>query len=498
MFWSENIINGLVGHQKVSTGISPSGPIHLGNLREIITGDILYKTCIKNNIDADFIYLCDDVDPLRKVYPFLDQSYEKFVGKPLYRIPAPSGEGTYSEYFLNPFRDSMEKLDIHPKVIETHNLYKDGILGSIIIELIEKREIVKEIIEKVSGRKLDALWFPYSPICSKCGSIKATSAKSLEGEFVRYRCKCGNEGEANVYKDEGKLPWRLEWPAKWKALNVTIEPFGKDHGTPGGSYDTAKALCEKILNYKTPVPLVYERILLKGKGAMHSSTGVAIPASEILSFMPPDTVRYLISRVSPSKHIDFDPGEGLLFLMDEFEKNVQMYREGKLDEDGKMSVEMSLVYGKTGVADFRHISTLIQVYGDKEKVMEALKRSGKNPEDYGEIFDLAKKWTETYSPDSYKIEISPINAVVNLNEKERNMINFALNMLETQERWDSEFIHSTLREAIGKSGLSPQDGFSCLYRIFIGKEKGPRLGFFLSIMERDYVLKRLKSILEIR
>ena len=88
MYWADAIIENLVGKQLVSTGISPSGPIHVGNMREILTGDILYKACLDKKLESRFIYLCDDMDPLRKVYPFLSDEYSKYIGVPLSYIPS--------------------------------------------------------------------------------------------------------------------------------------------------------------------------------------------------------------------------------------------------------------------------------------------------------------------------------------------------------------------------------------------------------------------------
>ncbi|MEM0157548.1 MAG: lysine--tRNA ligase, partial [Thermoplasmataceae archaeon] len=112
MHWADAFVQDLAGQQTISTGISPSGPIHVGNMREILTGNFIYVAARDKGLEARFIYLCDDIDPLRKVYPFLDSSFSKYVGWPLYRIPAPQGEGTYSEYFLRPFLDTLDTINV--------------------------------------------------------------------------------------------------------------------------------------------------------------------------------------------------------------------------------------------------------------------------------------------------------------------------------------------------------------------------------------------------
>ncbi len=275
MYWADSTVKDLSGKQLISTGISPSGPIHVGNMREILTGDILYKACMDKNLESKFIYLCDDLDPLRKVYPFLNESYSNYVGMPLSYIPSPDGNGTYSEYFLRPFLQTLDKINVNVNVIRTTDLYKNGTLSKAIDMAIKNKDRIKEIMHDVAGNDLSDSWYPYEPRCSSCGKINSSHVISYEYPYAKYKCNfCGNEDRADIRRDDGKMPWRVEWPAKWFALNVTIEPFGKDHAASGGSYDTGKLIAKDVYHINPPVPLMYERILLKGIGVMHSSTGV--------------------------------------------------------------------------------------------------------------------------------------------------------------------------------------------------------------------------------
>lgn len=254
MHWSDALVKDLTGDHRVSTGISPSGPIHVGNMREILTGDMIHRALLKKGLRSDFIYLCDDMDPpLRKVYPFLPpQGYQEHVGKPLFKIPSPDGNGTYSEHFLAPFIHVMEVLEVGARVIRTSGLYGSGVFEDAIDRVINAREKVRAILEEVSGREIEGDWYPYSPICSACGKINTTRVTGYQRPYVYYTCTCGHSGRADIRRAEGKMPWRVEWPAKWYALGVTIEPFGKDHGAAGGSYDTGKRIAEEVFGIRHP------------------------------------------------------------------------------------------------------------------------------------------------------------------------------------------------------------------------------------------------------
>ena len=138
--------------------------------------------------------------------------------------------------------------------------------------------------------------------------------------LVHFVDSKGNAGTSDITKGEGKLPWRIDWPAKWAWIGVTCEAFGKDHGASGGSYDTGKEICQ-LFGYDAPQPLVYEWISLKGKGAMSSSSGNTIGPIEALELVPPEILRFLIAESKPSKAIEFDAGMSLVNLADEFERS---------------------------------------------------------------------------------------------------------------------------------------------------------------------------------
>jgi lysyl-tRNA synthetase class 1 len=501
MHWADAYFRNVKGDQTISTGISPSGPIHVGNMREILTGDILYKASLKNGLKSRFIYLCDDMDPLRKIYPFLDSSYGKYVGKPLYRIPSPAGKGTYSEYFLAPFLETLGVLNVTVEVIRTSNLYATGKFQKAIEILFQKKDEVADILEKISGRKLNEEWSPYEPICEKCGSITTTTVTSFTSPFVDYTCKCGHSGRSDIRRDDGKMPWRIEWPAKWYALSVTIEPFGKDHGAAGGSYDTGKAIAEKIFGINPPAPLLYERIFLKGMGVMHSSTGISIAANEVLKFAPPAIMRFIIAKNNPSRHIDFDPGIGLLNLVDEYEKYLSAYygEDTVGDPDFRSVVE----YSSTGKevrapeVSFRHIVNLVQIYGDDKNLLRALQKGGYKSDTLdAEIkmeIQIVRNWLSSYAPESVKFRLLGMNDPSTLNETDQKILREFVSAMD-MTGWNPEDIHNAVHEIIKRMNVPPAEGFGAFYKALIGKERGPRLGYFLSNLDREFVKKRLLAV----
>jgi len=476
---------------RVATGITPSGPIHIGNMREVITGDLVHKAMTDRGLKSELVYIADDFDPLRKVYPFLPESYKEYIGRPLCDIPCPCGEHkNYAEHFLEPFLQALDELDVKPTVIRASEMYRSGAYTEEILAVLKKRDKIKEILERVSGRTLPDDWVPFYPICEACKTISnaAILEHDPERHLIKYRCDCGHVGISDYSKGEGKLVWRVEWPMRWAHLGITVEPFGKDHAAAGGSYDTGKEIVEEVFGGKAPFPVQYEWISLKGKGEMASSTGVAITITSMLEIVPPDVLRYLIVRSRPQKAIAFDPGMGLLSLIDEYTK---------VDQEAKSrEYELSRISSVATDIPFRHLVTVVQIAPDDEAVFSILKRSGYNVENRDAVLkrtERAKIWVERYAPDMVKFTIQKElpEEVNSFGEDEKYALGSLISHLTALEDWTAGNLHNSVYIIGTETDINPKKIFTALYIAILGQKRGPRIGWFLEALGRDFVMKRL-------
>ena len=145
----------------IAAGITPSGEFHIGHLREILTGEMIHRACIRLGLDSEFVFVVDSADPLRKVYNFLDGDYEMYVGHQLACIPAPdkngkpdSNGGSYSDFFLNPFLEALKNIGVEPRIIDNYKSYSKGNFSKAAKIACENVTKIKEIIETVSGLSL--------------------------------------------------------------------------------------------------------------------------------------------------------------------------------------------------------------------------------------------------------------------------------------------------------------------------------------------------------
>ena len=79
--WAQRVAEDLgAGPHVVVTGISTSGHIHVGNLREVLVGEAVANALRARGEEVRFVFHADTIDPLRKIAPGIPESFEEFMG----------------------------------------------------------------------------------------------------------------------------------------------------------------------------------------------------------------------------------------------------------------------------------------------------------------------------------------------------------------------------------------------------------------------------------
>ncbi len=498
MHWADEAARAVVATGRfpvLSTGISPSGEIHIGNLREVLTADAVSRALGDLGVESRFNYVCDDLDPLRRVYPFLDTAaYAPRVGRSLSEVPCPCGRHpSYADHFLEPFLDSLRELGVRVEVERASQMYSSGRMTPCIVAALRERDRIASILTELTGKESGADWFPFQPRCDACGKINETRVTgwSVEGERVCYACACGSSGDVPM-AGGGKLTWRVDWPARWKVLGVTVEPFGKDHATRGGSYDTGVRIVREVFEGEPPFPIPYEWISLKGKGDMSSSKGNVLSIADALRIAPPDSLRYLVLRDRPQRAISFDPGLPLLKLLDEME-------EAGSSERDERALALSRVEGIAPLGlPFRHLVVVAQVAGHRpDRALEILRRTG-YPAATGEAIALrmpyVKSWLQGYAPDELRFEVQavlPPEARSLATDQRRFLARLAEAL---RAGMDGDQVHALVYElASDLHDARPADLFRAIYLALLGKPRGPRAGWFVSLLGTDFCAERFRE-----
>ncbi|MFW6173664.1 MAG: lysine--tRNA ligase, partial [Elusimicrobiota bacterium] len=287
---------------------------------------------------------------------------------------------------------------------------------------------------------------------------------------------------------------------------VTFEPFGKDLGTVGGARDTGEKIVQEVYGYPPPKYTVYEFILLKGKGAMHSSKGTALSGEEMLKMTPPEVLRFLLMKNQPNKHIVFDSGFGLLNLVDEYDKVERMYfgieekTKGMKDLRKVYRLSQPHVVAKTipYQIPYRHLVTLIQIGQHWDEVKKILLRTEQIPKELKkederrlrQRTEHASYWLENFAPDNIKFEVSKKLPKTTLSEEQKIFLSI-LNKKIQGIKWEAEEIHNAIYEILEEKNIQTKIAFKTIYQVILGQKKGPRAGYFLANLDKKFVLERI-------
>jgi lysyl-tRNA synthetase, class I len=482
--WAERTAETLVerygeGPHVVVTGISPSGNIHVGNLREVLVAEAVARTLRARNTETRFIFHADTIDPLRKIAPGVPAEFERYLGHSLSRVPDPAGEqASYTDRFLAPFERAISAMEMEIEVLRSHELYERGVYTEVTREALERAQDLGRILGEITGREMPEEWSPYQPRAASGDLTGNYVVEHLPEESrVVFVDREGNEGVADYSKGEGKLGWRVELAARWKALGVTFEPFGKDHTSRGGSTDTADRMAREVFDYPVPGRYEYEWIQLKGVGAMSSSKGVVLLPGDMLRIMPPEALRRLVLGRDPSRALDVDLGESFPQFMDEVRAEV----------------------GGTDVP-FTHLVTVSQTVGeDAESGAEMLRRGGyedaaRDPNTLTEELAYAREWVENWAPEQYRFEVleDPSEAIESLDEDQRRYLGEVAGRIP-KAVIDGDEVQNILYDTAWELGVKPKKAFAAVYTVLLGKKSGPKAGPFVAGLPSELVRERFAS-----
>ncbi len=520
MHWSDKIADQIIRRNPdkeeyvCAAGISPSGSIHIGNFRDIATSLFVVKALHRKGKKAKLLFSWDEYDRLRKVpvnVAKIDDTMEKYIGCPYVDVPNPFGteDPNYGAYFEREFEEAMEKFSIKMDYRHQAEMYRSGKYAENVILSLKKRKEIFDILDSFRTQAAQEgerdNYFPVSIYCSECHKdttkIVAFNEETMEAE---YECACGHKGHFNFNTDHDcKLAWKIDWPMRWMYEGVDFEPGGKDHASPGGSYDNSRVIAEKIFGIKAPIFQGYEFIGIKGTtGKMSGSSGLNLTPGTLLNIYEPAVILWLYAKTEPTKAFDFCFDDGILRQYFEFDKMYNAFKDGSADErindimvnclmdESKeiKTVPMSLIAQLGSIVDF-NVPMMETVF---EKIGQPFKA-----DEFGSRLELAKYWLEHCSPENAN-KLRPYRdweLYETLSEDEKKELSILHAYLKDSEYTLDELntkLYDIPKEVFGAEcpEIKSLQGafFKFVYKLLIGKEKGPRLYLFLYAIEKERFL----------
>jgi len=543
----------------LSTGKTPSGHIHIGILREILICDALRRIFEGKGKNVNFYLFLDDFDAAKRFPDYIDKTFQnEHLGKPFALIPCPFKEcscKSYATHFGNELISTFTDFGIKNELIWTYELYQQKKMQDKIKLALVNIDKIKSILKKYIMPTLDEekkqefvkmqkSWMPAMVLCESCnrlqtrgsdGSIRPNRVLSYlkERDEVTYECPaCGHKGTVSIYSGKLKLNWRIDWPAKWAIFNATCEPAGKDHSVKGGAYDTGLEICQEIFNYEGPLKLPYEWLRL-GDQDMKTSKGIVFTPIRYLELADPEIYRMLILRTTPMKHISFrieeipqyhdyyDNMENIYYFNDKAESKQELefflylYPLSKVNgvpQEKPKKIPFKLLTFLTQIQNILSLEKLyekaIQNIGNLngflsiddfqfllkriENWIAEIKKIIENTNDIKKKNEILKKIDIFSIPEKFDKKI-----IQKLDEKQIEGLLLFREFLQRNDTLDGDYIQNKVFTIAKKElEIPPRKMFEAVYLVILGKKSGPRLGSFIVMLDKDWLLKRLNQIFE--
>jgi lysyl-tRNA synthetase class 1 len=510
----------------VNDSKTPSGTVHVGSLRGPVIHDEIWRALRRMGVAATYRYGVDDLDPMDAQALLTPDAVDRYMGVPLAHVPPPPGSDSpsYARHFVGElFLGTFEPLGLHPEVYWMSEVYASGEMDRYIRVALDAAETIRTIYRQVSHVDKEAGWLPLSVICTNCGRVGTTVATDWDGETVAFACRpdavewatgCGFAGRASPFGGAAKLPFNVDWAAKWSLFDIAVEGCGKDLATAGGSRDRSDAISRQVFEREPPINVVNEFINVGGR-KMSTSKGHGVPAHEIAEVMPPDELRLFLLRHRPNVAFDFDPNgtDAIPRIVDEFDRLAAATAgrpvRGELPAEPERIFAAALVDPAADVGAeaaawrpaFGHLALLVQLPGIDVAERAAAEKGAALDEREAVILHrrvrAARAWLEAYAPDSARVEVQHEAVPDAVGDLSADQHAYCAALAETlavlpEAEWVGEGLQAAIFDTAKERGITSGQAFAALYAAFLGRTSGPRAGWLLASLERPFVVERLR------
>ncbi len=491
-----------------ASGITPSGTVHIGNFREIISVELVVRALRDRGRNVRFIYSWDDYDVFRKVPANMPRQDElvAYLRKPITMVPDVVGDaGSYAARNEKELEKLLPEVGVKPEFIYQAERYRRSEYAEGIRRAMDARELIREQLNEHRSTPLPDDWWPASVFCTSCDRDTTVVTGRDGGWGLRYRCgSCGNEETVDLRETGAvKLPWRIDWPMRWKQEGVDFEPAGKDHHSEGGSFDTARRTSAEVYDHVPPVTFQYDFIRIKGRGGkISSSSGEVVSLADVLEIYQPEVVRYLFAGTRPNTEFAISFDLDVLKIYEDYDKCERDYfSEPATEKARKKREKQARIYELSQVdavpdripyqIQIRHLCNLLQIQdGDMDAVIASL--GDVRPDQEARLRRrgaCAWNWLNDFAPEDFRFRLrspadEPLQLDAGLTPAVRKLRDLcAAELGNLPEKDFGNRVYDVMKE----EGLESAVFFPAVYRILVGKEKGPRLVGFLHAIGRDRV-----------
>ncbi len=530
-----------------ASGASPSGPVHLGNLREFLTVHFVAEEIRRRGLPVRHLHSWDDYDRFRKVPAGVDASWAQHIGRPLSAVPDPwECHPSWAEHFKEPLVLSLAEMGVEMEEVSQTEQYRAGAYREQILTAVRRRTDIERVLaryrtkaapEGESAQEAEALAesvalddeaggpagdavgdlarFPLKPYCRDCGRDTTTATGYDDVTTVLdYVCSaCGYSGSTDLSgEDEGKLVWKVDWPMRWAYEGVDFEPGGVDHASPGSSYTVGRELVKDVYDGRAPSFVGYSFVGAGGQVKMSSSAGGVPTAADALRILEAPILRWLYVRRAPKQAFTVDFGPEVVRLYDEWDALTRKAGDPERRDAQTLAFDRACATSTAGrlatpavVVPFRLLSSVADVTAGSPELVSRI--VGDVGHDHDAIADLeprltrAMTWMADYVPQDQRTTVRErpdLDRLASLSEDEARWLTELLDRLP--DRLELEATTSLIYGVpkLGR-GLGLDDPpteevkadqkafFKLLYHLLVSADRGPRLPTLFLALGADRV-----------
>lgn len=467
------------------TGYGPSGLPHIGTFGEVARTTMIRRAFeVISDIPTRLICFSDDMDGMRKIPDNVPnpEMLRAHLHKPLTSVPDPFGThesfGHHNNALLRSF---LDRFGFDYEFVSATEFYRSGRFDEILLRAAERYDALMEVMLPSLREERQKTYSIFLPIHPETGHVLYVPIRHVDARegTVTFDDERGREWTVPVTGGHVKLQWKPDFGARWAALGVDFEMYGKDHASNSPIYDRICA----ILGGTPPQHFIYELFLDAEGRKISKSKGNGIAMEDWLRYAGPESLSYFMYlKPQTAKRLHFDV---IPKSVDDYHQHLRAW-EG---QDWPQRVENPVFHIHAGnpprsdmVVPFSMLLNLAAAAGatDKEVLWGFIRRYAPeaSPDTHPGL-DAAAGFAVAYVRDL----ILPGRRFRAPDPRERAALGDLRARLAS---WDGPAEAERLQEMIyevGKAhGFEPlRAWFQCLYEVLLGAEQGPRFGGFVAI-----------------
>ena len=527
-FWADQVAKQVVEREsqlnrvsvfRTEMGLGASGIPHVGSAGDGIRSYVVNLALKELGVKSEFVAFSDDKDGLRKVPAGFPVSMESEIGKPVSNIPDPFGcHKSMALHIGQLLTDSFDALGVKFRLLRAHEEYAKGTLDRQIVIALKNAGRCGEIIRETTGQEKYLTQLPYIAVCSECGRLYTTRVYRFDEEkqLIYYKCDqsfegknsntgkkiiiegCGHDGACGLR--DGKLAWKVEFAARWAALKINYEAFGKD------ILDSVKCndrISKEIFEWEPPVHSFYELFTERSGKKISKSAGNVFTPARWMKYASPESLRLLfLKRLGTSRVVDPDAIPAYMDEVDELAKvyfgKSRVVNVKELEHQKRLFEYVNFLETPEEskvMVQYNMLANLMRIAKNREVVKEILKRTGHVPRELGSDGEKELESRIEYVTNWINDTVPEEKIVYALSDAQRKAIKKLVYELESKQ-WTEEELHARLFAIPKEEGLEVGKFFEAAYVLLLNSLRGPRLAQFIVAIGNQKSSDIMKSRLD--